>query len=238
MSRYLQQITVSEIGKKGQNKLKNTKVLIIGAGGLGTPVATLLGTMGVGVIGIADGDSINKSNLHRQFLYYETEIGLLKTDVIISKLSKQNPETEFVNFPYFITEKNIQKTFTNFDIICDCTDNGQSRILINNFCQENHLPLVYAAVKDWEGYVSILHHKNKINLEDIFSEKSLLESNTSSCEVAGIINTTCTIAGSIQANEVLKIILDLDEQLDGQIMCFNTLNMIFKKYNILGSKTN
>jgi molybdopterin/thiamine biosynthesis adenylyltransferase len=238
VSRYLQQISVSEIGKKGQNKLRNTKVLIIGAGGLGTPVITLLGSMGVGVIGIADGDRISKSNLHRQFLYYETEIGHLKTDVIISKVSKQNPETKFINFPYKITEKNIQKTFTNFDIICDCTDNAQSRILINNFCLDHHLPLVYSAVKEWEGYVTILHHKNKINLQDIFNDKLLFESSTSSCEIAGIVNTTCNIAGSIQANEVLKLILDLDEQLDGQIMCFNTLKMIFKKYTILGSKTN
>jgi molybdopterin/thiamine biosynthesis adenylyltransferase len=238
MSRYLQQISVSEIGKKGQEKLRNAKVLIIGAGGIGTPVVTLLGSMGVGVIGIADGDTISKSNLHRQFLYYETEIGHLKTDVIISKLSKQNPETEFINFPYKITEKNIQKTFVNFDIICDCTDNAQSRILINNFCLDHSVPLIYSAVKEWEGYVTILHHKKKINLQDIFSEKLLLESSISSCEIAGIVNTTCNIAGSIQANEVLKLILDLEDQLDGQIMCFNTFNMIFQKYTILGSKTN
>lgn len=235
MSRYLQQISVSEIGRKGQEKLKNAKVLLIGAGGLGTPVATLLSSMGIGVIGIADGDLISKTNLHRQFLYDETEVGHLKTDILISKLRKQNAEVEFINFSYQITEKNIQKTFTNFDIICDCTDNAQSRILINEFCLQYKKPLVYAAVKDWEGYISILHHKNKINLEDIFAGKLLLESNNS-CEIAGIVNTTCTIAGSIQANEVLKIILDLDGQLDGKIMCFNSLSMVFKKFTILGSK--
>ena len=236
MSRYLQQITVSEIGKKGQEKLKKSKVLIVGAGGLGTPVATLLSSMGIGVIGIADGDTISKSNLHRQFLYYESEIGFFKTDVLISKLSKQNPETKFVNFPYQITEENIQKTVADFDVICDCTDNAQSRILINKFCQNHKVPLVFAAVKDWEGYISILHHKNKINLDDVFAEQLLLDSNTSNCEIAGIVNTTCTIAGSIQSNEVLKILLDLDGQLDGKIMCFNSLEMVFKKFSLTPKK--
>ncbi len=232
MSRYFQQEIVPEIGIIGQEKLKKAKVLIIGAGGLGTPVATYLSTIGIGKIGIVDGDKIDMSNLNRQFLFDENQIGLFKVDVICSKLKLQNPEIEIIAFNYFIDRVNIKNTFSDFDIICDCTDNLETRILIDKTVKKSKIPLVYAAVKDWEGYVTILNHKKNIQLTDVFPAKELFKNAITNCSSTGIVNTTCGIAGSIQANEVIKIILELDHQLDGKILCFNSLEMVFKKYKI------
>lgn len=231
MSRNFQQEIISEIGEIGQSKLKKAKVLIVGAGGLGTPVAVYLTAIGVGKIGIIDGDKIEISNLNRQFLFDENQIGLSKADVIILKMKNQNSEIEIVNYNYFITHENVEKIFLDFDIICDCSDNLETRLLLDKSCSKFNKPLVYAAVKDWEGYITILNHKRKIRLNDAFPVEELFKNEIINCSKSGIVNTTCGIAGSIQANEVIKIILDLDDQLDGEILCFNSLKMIFRKFN-------
>ncbi len=232
MSRYVQQEIVPEIGKIGQSKLKQAKVLIVGAGGLGTPVSAYLSAIGVGKIGIIDGDKIEISNLNRQFFFDENQIGLFKVDVIIDKLKNQNPEIEFINFNFFITNENIEKIILDFDIICDCSDNLETRLLLDKSCSKYRKPLVYAAVKDWEGYITILHHKKSICLNDVFPAEELFKNEIINCSNSGIVNTTCGIAGSIQANEVIKIVLDLDNQLDGEILCFNSFNIIFRKFKI------
>lgn len=230
MSRYFQQEIVPEIGEIGQEKLKKAKVLIVGAGGLGTPVAVYLATIGVGKIGIIDGDIIEISNLNRQFLFDENQIGLYKSDSITSKLRNQNPEIEIINFNFFISSENIEKIVKDFDIICDCSDNLETRLLLDKSSSKFKKPLVYAAVKDWEGYITILNHKRKIRLNDIFPLDELFKNEIINCSTSGIVNTTCGIAGSIQANEVIKIILDLENQLDGEILCFNSLNLVFRKF--------
>jgi sulfur-carrier protein adenylyltransferase/sulfurtransferase len=232
MSRYFQQEIVPEIGEIGQEKLKKAKVLIVGAGGLGTPVAICLTAIGVGKIGIIDGDTIEISNLNRQFLFDENQIGLYKSDIITSKLRNQNPEIEIINFNFFVSGENIDKILSEFDIVCDCSDNLETRLLLDKSSLKFKKPLVYAAVKDWEGYITILNYKRKIQLKDIFPLEELFKNEIINCSKSGIVNTTCGIAGSIQANEVIKIILGLDNQLDGKILCFNGLNMIFKKFKL------
>lgn len=232
MSRYFQQEIVHEIGEIGQSKLKKARVLIVGAGGLGTPVAVYLTAIGVGKIGIIDGDTTEISNLNRQFLFDENQIGLYKSDIITSKLRNQNPEIEIINFNFFITSENIDKIFSEFDIVCDCSDNLETRLLLDKSSLKFKKPLVYAAVKDWEGYITILNHKRKIQLKDIFPLEELFKNEIIKCSTSGIVNTTCGIAGSIQANEVIKIVLDLEDQLDGVILCFNSLNLVFRKFKI------
>lgn len=236
MSRYFQQIIVPEMGLSGQQKMKAAKVLVLGAGGLGTPVAVSLNAAGVGRIGIVDGDIIEESNLARQFLYQPDEIGRSKVESLVAKLSLQNPETELVVCNEFISENNILKIMSSFDIVCDCTDNAATRILIDAACSQLYKPLVYAAVRDWQGYVTILNHGNKIRLADIFSIADF-EQSASNCKVSGIINTTCGIAGNLQANEVIKIILGTAHQLDGEILCFNALDMVFRKFKIQSKKS-
>jgi molybdopterin/thiamine biosynthesis adenylyltransferase len=233
MSRYFQQEIVPEIGKTGQNKLNTAKVLIVGAGGLGTPLATYLTAIGIGKIGIIDGDKIEMSNLNRQFLFNENQIGKLKVDVLSEKLKNQNPDVQIQNFNYFLTNENSEKIITDYDIICDCTDNLEARMLLDKTTFKLNKPLVYAAVKDWEGYVTILNYKNKVRLSTIFSTEELYKNEIINCSTVGIVNSTCGIAASIQATEVIKIILESGNLLDGKIMCFNSLEMIFKKYNIL-----
>lgn len=232
MARYLQQIIVPEIGLLGQEKIKLAKVLIIGAGGLGTPVATYLAAAGIGTIGMIDNDVISESNLQRQFLYSPSEVGLKKVDVLKYKLAHQNPDIQIETFPFFIDESNATEIISKFDIVCDCTDNVNARILIDAVCPQHNKPLVYAAVRDWQAYITVLHHKNKIQLSNIFSISDLQNEAQNNCSIAGIVNTTCGVAGSLQATEVLKIILGLESILDGEILCVNTLYSVFRKFKI------
>jgi molybdopterin/thiamine biosynthesis adenylyltransferase len=230
MQRYWQQIMVPEMGLEGQQKLKNAKVLIAGAGGLGTPVATYLAAAGVGLIGIIDGDVISISNLHRQFHYCEKESGLPKSSVLAKRLIEQNPEVKVDVIESYIDDSNAESIISNYDVVCDCTDNSSARIMINRACRSADRPLVYAAVKGWEGYITVLHHAKKKSLENIFSIQELDDTMLQNCVNSGIINTTCGICGCIQANEALKIIVGIHSELDGSILCFHSLGPVFKTF--------
>lgn len=232
MARYQQQQLVSEIGSDGQKKIETAKVLIIGAGGLGTPVATYLASAGVGCIGIVDGDVISLSNLHRQFLYTDAEVGLGKSYVLAGKLKNMNPEIAVSSYPLFLDEQNGAEILRKYDVVCDCTDDVETRILIDKMCHDNQKPLVYAAILEWEGYLTVLNHNSKIRLGDIFLELSLREHAANSCSVFGIVNTTCGIVGSMQAAEVLKIILGINSNVDGGILCINTMLNSYRLFKI------
>jgi molybdopterin/thiamine biosynthesis adenylyltransferase len=228
MNRYLHQITVPEIGTAGQQQLSAAKVLVIGAGGLGTPVAVYLAAAGVGTIGIADGDRIAVTNLHRQFLYTEKETGQLKATILAAKLQEQNPGVHITADTDMLNETNAVHIIRQYDIICDCTDNADARILIDKTCGQLKKPLVYAVVKDWEAYITVLHHTRKITLAAIFSLQALKENEALNCSVAGIVNTTCGIAASVQATETIKIIIGMPSNLDGGILCLDARLPLFK----------
>ena len=231
MNRYERQIIVPEIGRDGQQRISQARVLIVGAGGLGTPVATLLVAAGVGHIGIMDYDTIATSNLNRQYLYTLSDIGKSKVETIVERLRLQNPAIEIQSIPCRLNEEKAMQFFPQFDIICDCTDNAESRILIDKIAFATQKPLVFAAVEGWEGYVTILHHRKQIRLQDIFSLNLLQEKQL--LNMSGIVNTTCSVAGSIQATEVLKLILQQNSDvLDGKIQCFNLLKCIYKTFQI------
>jgi molybdopterin/thiamine biosynthesis adenylyltransferase len=228
MQRYWQQILVPEFGPQGQQKLQQAKVLIAGAGGLGTPVATYLTAAGVGTIGIADGDTIAISNLHRQFLFTEAEAGQSKAVVLTTKLKAQNPTVQVNIHAEMLNETNATGIIHQYDIICDCTDDADTRILIDRTCGALQKPLVYAVVRDWTGYITLLYHRKHIALEEVFSLKELKDIATSNCSVAGIINTTCAIAAGIQASETIKLISGLPSKLDGGILCFDARGPVFR----------
>jgi molybdopterin/thiamine biosynthesis adenylyltransferase len=235
MHRYLQQIAVPEMGVVGQQKLLSAKVLVVGAGGLGVPLATYLTSAGVGSLGVLDGDKVEKTNLHRQFLYTENDIDLPKANVLVNKLREQNISIDIHAHTIMLDNKNAYTYLADYDIICDCTDNALTRILCNNICRQLKKPLVYAVVKNWEGYVTVLHHQNKVSLEDFFTLESMMDKTLENCAMGGIINTTCGIAASIQATEVIKIILGLNSKLDGGILTFNALMPSFKIFNLHSS---
>lgn len=221
--RYLQQGLVNEVGIEGQRRLSGAKVLIAGAGGLGTPVVTYLTAMGIGTIGIADFDTVHETNLHRQFYYTPEDIGKLKIEVLSSRLRTQNPDVTINCYEEKLGLENVSDILGKYDLICDCTDNVNTRVLLDKTCKELNKKLVYAAVRGWQGYVSILHGEAKISLTDIFSESELLFESQNNCSMSGVISTVCGIIGTRQANEALKIVLGLESNLDGAIFSYDGL---------------
>lgn len=230
--RYIRQIQVPEIGQSGQEKLAKGKILVVGAGGLAMPVISYLVAGGIGNIAIVDGDKVEISNLNRQIIYSVDDIGKAKPSLLAAKLSKQNPEVIITPFNLLLNEENAREIIGSYDLVCDCTDNARSRALIDGVCHSLSKPLVYAAVKDWEGYVTVLHYRKKIGLAEIFPDESTKNTNTPHVLANSVVNTTCGIVGSIQATEAIKIILGLKEVLDGMILCVNSLTQTYKKYKI------
>ncbi len=232
LDRYKHHINIDGFGINGQKRISNTKVLIVGAGGLGTYVASFLTSMGIGSLGIVDFDNIELSNLNRQIMYSEKDIGKTKVSVLTNKLGNLNSQVQIEGYCNRIEDKCCHELFNEYEIVCDCTDNLHTRLEIDRLCKEHKKPLVYSAVGGWEGYITVLHAKNKVGLSDVLSLNEYAENELSNCSDIGIINTTCSIAGSMQANEVIKLILELDDKLDGYLMCFNTIKNVYRKFKI------
>lgn len=232
MSRYLQQIIVPEVGLIGQQKLESSKVLVIGLGGLGTPLTTYLASAGIGHLGLVDGDVVSTSNLHRQFQFNEKDVGEMKSKVLKDRLLNQNPTVNIDTYTDYLSVQSALELVAKYDVICDCTDDVETRLLIDAVCAKLNRPLVYAAVRGWEGYLTVLHHKKGISLTDIFTEKELRLEAQNDCSTAGIVGTICGILGSWQANEVLKLCLGLDKVLDGKILCVDGLSNQIRKLKL------
>lgn len=230
MNRYKQQIQLPEIGKEGQQKISQTSVLVVGAGGLGTILATYLVAMGIGKIGIVDFDTIEESNLHRQFLYSSNDLGKSKALVLTSKLKNQNEHLTICAFDEELTNNNFHEIIKNYSIVCDCTDNLNSRLVIDKKCSAYEIPLVHGAVSDWQGYITLLHYKNKFRYQDLFDIKTLLQAD--SCESKGISSPVCGMIGSLMSNEVVKITLGIESNLDGGLLYLNGLTNNFKFYKL------
>lgn len=226
MKRYKQQIQLPEIGEEGQQKISQASVLVVGAGGLGTVVATYLVAMGIGKIGIVDFDTIEETNLHRQFLYSSNDLGKSKALVLTSKLKNQNKHLTICAYDEELTSSNFDEIISNYSIVCDCTDNLNTRLIIDKNCFTKEIPLVHGAVSDWQGYITLLHYKNKFQYLDLFDMKTLLQAD--SCESNGIISPVCGMIGSLMSNEVVKIILGIESNLDGGLLYVNVLNNTFK----------
>lgn len=226
MKRYKQQIQLPEIGEEGQQKISQASVLVVGAGGLGTVVATYLVAMGIGKIGIVDFDTIEETNLHRQFLYSSNDLGKSKALVLTSKLKNQNEHLTICAYDEELTSNNFDEIIKNYSIVCDCTDNLNTRLIIDKNCFAKEIPLVHGAVSDWQGYITLLHYKNKFQYQDLFDIKTLLQAD--SCESKGISSPVCGMIGSLMSNEVVKIILGIKSNLDGGLFYVNGLTNNFK----------
>jgi molybdopterin/thiamine biosynthesis adenylyltransferase len=229
--RYQKQIILAEIGESGQQHLANASVLIIGAGGLGVIVASYLVAMGVGNIGICDFDFIEESNLHRQFYYTPDEIGKSKAKILAEKLRHQNPNINIVDIVKKIDKNSILTVAVDYSIICDCTDQGFSRIVINDYCAIHKKILVHGAVSDWQGYITVFHNLKGFSMKDIFDFSDYLKSQ--SCSENGIISPVCGLIGSYMVNEVIKIILNIGTVLEGKILY---INMLKNKIRIINLK--
>ena len=227
--RYNRQMLLPEIGDEGQEKLKNARVLVIGAGGLGCPILQYLATAGVGFIGIMDFDVIEIHNLHRQILYTENEIGQQKALVAKEVVSKLNPLIEAAAINEKLTAENASQIISKYDIIVDGSDNFATRYLVNDICVQFQKPLIYGSILKFEGQIAVFNYNGSKNLRDLFPEMPNPK-DVPNCNLNGVLGTLPGIIGNMMAQETLKLILELPT-LKNELIIFNTLNWNFTKLN-------
>jgi len=226
--RYIRQTTLKGFGNEGQNKLNHAKVLVIGAGGLGIPVLTYLNAMGVGEIGIVDNDIVSKSNLHRQVLYTENDIGRSKVKVASDKLKAQNPETRISIYETYLNTENALEIIIEFDIVVDASDNFPTRYLVNDACVILNKPLVYGALHGYEGQLSVFNHKGGPTYRCLFPNMPN-QHEVPNCNEHGVLGIIPGIIGNLQALEVVKVITGVGEVLSGKLLIFDGLKQSFQK---------
>lgn len=240
--KYQRQIQLKEFGIDSQQKLKDAKVLVIGAGGLGCSVLNYLVASGVGKIGIVDFDIVSESNLQRQIIYQTTDIGKLKVDCAIAQLSKLNEFVAFDSFTTKLTNKNAINIFSNYDVIVDGTDNYETRYLINDACVLLQKPFVYGSVYEFEGQVSVFNYSKKANeiaptYRCLFS-KPPKQNESFNCSETGVLGVLPGIIGTLQALETIKLITGIGKVLSGELITFNALTMQFHSIVFEASKNN
>ena len=228
--RFEKQIILKKIGISGQKKIKRAKVLIVGMGGLGCPLLTYLASSGINNVGIVDHDKIELGNLNRQILFNTSDLGKYKVNQAKVKIKKIYNRIKIKTFKIKISKKNINSIFKKYDVICDGTDNFDTRLLINDYCKKNKKILISAAISKFDGHLFKFNFKKRTPCFRCFMpQKPFQEAN---CDVEGIFPPVAGILGSLQANEVLKTILDLKDDLNGNILIFDSLKMNIRKSKI------
>ena len=230
LKKYSRQIILKNIGVLGQKKILNSRVLVIGMGGLGCPVAEFLTRSGIGSIGIVDHDLVSLSNIHRQNLYDEKDLGKSKVHVAQKKLQNINSKTKINIFNFKLDKKNFIKIIKNYDYVVDGTDNFETKFLINDISLKYKKFLVTGAISKFDGHIFTFDFNNKKNpcLRCFYQEESISD-NILNCEYEGILGTIAGTIGAIQANEILKKILNIGKNLNGYIFIIDLLNLNFRK---------
>lgn len=226
--RYARQIKLPEMGVSGQEKLLNARVLVVGAGGLGCPVLQYLAAAGVGFLGIVDDDIVDLSNLQRQVLYTEYDIGEFKAKCAAQKLSEINSTLDIRAYSERLIPENAERLISQVDLVVDCSDNFNTRYLINDACRILSKPWVYAGIHKYEGQISVFNYSSRVKPE--FSYRTLFptpsdDQSKNTCEETGVLGVLPGIIGVLQATEVLKIITGIGEVLKGKLLVFNSLTM-------------
>ena len=230
LEKYSRQIILKNIGIVGQNKILKSKVLIVGMGGLGCPVAEFLTRSGIGSIGIIDHDLVNISNIHRQTLYDEKDLGKLKVKIAKKKLNNINSKTKIDAYNFKLDEKKFINIIKNYDYIVDGTDNFETKFLINDLSLKYKKFLVTGAISKFDGHIFTFDFSNKKNpcLKCFYQEETISD-DILNCEYEGVIGTIAGIIGTMQANEILKKILNVGNNLNGYILILDLLNLNFRK---------
>ena len=233
LEKFSRQIVLKDIGALGQKKIIQSKVLIIGMGGLGCPVAEFLTRAGIGNLGIIDSDNVDISNIHRQSLYDISDIKKSKVLAAKKKLKKINPNTIVDCYKLRIDKNNFSKIINKYDYIVDGSDNFNTKFLINDFCKKNKKFLVTGAISKFDGHVFTFDFKDKKTpcIRCFFQEKKISD-DILNCEYEGILGTVAGIIGTIQANEILKKILKIGKNLNGYILILDLLNLNFRKVKL------
>jgi len=233
IERFSRQIVLKDIGILGQKKILSSKVLIVGAGGLGSPVAEFLSRAGIGSLGIIDNDRVSLSNLHRQSLYNTSDIGKFKVKIAKDKIKKINSNTKVTIYKIRLNNENFKKIINDYDYIVDGSDNFTTKFLLNDYCLKFKKILVTGAISKFDGHVFTFNFKNKkVPCLRCFFQKSDISDDLLSCESEGILGTVAGIVGTIQANEVLKKILNIGTGLDGYIFILDLLHLNFRKVRL------
>ena len=233
LERYSRQIILKDIGIIGQTKILKSKVLVVGLGGLGCPVADYLARSGVGNLGIIDFDKVSLSNIHRQSLFYSSDVGKYKVDVVFKNLKKINTLIKIKKYKLKISKTNIKTIFQNYDIIVDGSDNFNTKFLLNKEALKLRKFFVSASISKFDGHIFSFDFKNKKNpcLRCFFQENNVSD-DILNCEYEGVLGTVAGTIGIIQANEILKQILNIGKNLNGQILIFDLLNLNFRKVKL------
>lgn len=216
--RYNRHLIISEIGEKGQLKLKAAKVLVIGAGGLGSPLLMYLAGGGIGHIGIVDGDEVSLSNLQRQVLYKESEVGQSKSDLAAQKLKELNSDVELVSYPYFLDEDKADALIAEYDIVVGATDNFKSRYLLDTICKKQNKPFVNGAISEFSGQVGVFNYAGAPAYSDLFPEHP-----EEAKMPIGVMGVLPGVIGSMMAVEVVKIVTGIGEVLSGKLLSYDAL---------------
>jgi molybdopterin/thiamine biosynthesis adenylyltransferase/rhodanese-related sulfurtransferase len=229
VKRYNRHLVLQEFGMQAQVKLKNAKVLVVGAGGLGSPALLYLAASGIGTIGIVDFDVVSISNLQRQVLFTTDDLNKNKADIACLRLQKLNPLITLKSYPLKLTAKQSLEIVSDYDVVLDAIDNFQARYLLNDTCVILNKPLVYGSILKFEGHASVFNFRNEqgvysSNYRDLFPEPPEPQS-VPDCEEAGVLGVLPGIIGSIQANEVIKILAGIGEPLADKLLIFDSLTL-------------
>ena len=230
IERFSRQLVLKNIGAKGQKKILSSKVLIVGVGGLGCPAAENLVRAGVGTVGLIDNDVVNLSNIHRQSLFSSKDIKKQKVSVAAKKLKEINPLTKIETYKLRLNEKNIKNIIKDYELIIDGSDNFKTKFLINDYCIKLKKKLITGAISKFDGHVFTFDFKDKktVSLKNFYQEKEISD-DIFNCEFDGVLGTTATIVGATQANEALKLLMEIGKNLKNQILIIDLLNLSFRK---------
>ena len=233
IERYSRQIILKKIGVIGQKKLLNSKVLIVGVGGLGSPIAIYLAAMGIGKIGVVDKDFIEISNISRQILFTTNDVKKNKSFIAANKLKSINPEIQIQSFNKKLTLKNIDQIAKNYSLIVDGSDNFRTRFLVNDYCLKNKKILISGAISKFDGQVYTFNF-NKKNSPCLrcFIPQMPDDQDIDNCEYDGVLGSLGGMIGSIQANEVVKEVLKIGDTLCGHILIIDALKITFRKVKL------
>ena len=230
IERFSRQLVLKNIGANGQKKILSTKILIVGVGGLGCPAAESLVRAGIGTIGLIDNDIVNLSNIHRQSLFSSKDIKKSKVNVAAKKLKEINPNTKIKTYKSRLTKNNIKNIIKNYEIIIDGSDNFKTKFLINDYCIKLKKKLITGAISKFDGHVFTFDFRDKktASLKSFYQENEISD-DTLNCEFDGVLGTTASIVGTTQANEALKMIMNIGKSLKNQILIIDLLNLNFRK---------
>ncbi len=225
--RYARQIALPEIGVEGQRLLSQARVLIVGVGGLGSPVAMYLAAAGVGRLGLVDDDVVSLSNLQRQLLYDESQIGFSKVECAAKALAKLNSDVVVERYPYRLTADNAQEIVSHYDYVIDGCDNYATRYIIDEVCSDLRIPYIYGAIGEFSGQVAVFDYKGGVSYRMLYPDVECFCSlNTGGMPVVG---TTPAVVGVIQANQLLQLVCRFGSPLVNELLTIDLLKMRFDR---------